>query len=134
MAKELSFTEYLDKIVELLELVQKKTKSEDISEEEKDFFDHADLLIQSYSLLRESIPADLEEEYTFMFKDFLKMSWTYLEEILGYLNASDQYEVKKEAADKISDIDALLKNSSIKSDEINALLDIRLKLMKEKEK
>lgn len=140
-----SFEEDLEKLIQLFKRIKVKSANQLFTDFDKTLVQNLDFMIKNYETFKNNIPAEFINQMGEPFQQMLKQMIEQLEEELGddfLINPAPEFtkpvekiaqtnvqlDVSPTIDDQISSIDQLLKNRALSEDEVNALLDKRLKL------
>ncbi len=128
-SEERSFKENLDLLIKLFKKLKNKTSLEDVPGIDKNMYQNFDMFLQNYEMMRDQISDELLTQFGEPMK---KMIANLVEQLKSELG--EDFEERGENIQTggikrdIAQIDELLKNPSLTEDEINLLLDERMKL------
>ncbi len=129
MSEERSFKENLDLLIRLFKKLKDKTPMDEIPGIDKNMYQNFDMFLKNYENMRDQISEELLQNFGEPMK---KMIADLVEQLKGELG--DDFEEEEQSVEMkefrrdVAQIDELLKNPGLSEEEINKLLDERMKL------
>lgn len=128
-SEERSFKENLDLLIKLFKKLKDKTSLDEVPGIDKNMYQNFDMFLKNYEMMRDQISEELLTQFGEPMK---KMIANLVEQLKGELGEdfeepTDNVQTQELKRD-IAQIDELLKNPNLTEDEINRLLDERMKL------
>jgi hypothetical protein len=138
-----SFERDLDQLIRLFKKVKAKTASEHFAHLDPAFMQNLDFIINNYEMVKGNIPREMFGQMGIPFqqllREFIRQMKLELGEDFGedILDEADGEKVvsaeKTELANDIEKIDLMLKNPGLSEEEIDALLDKRSDLIRNRD-
>lgn len=138
-----SFEKDLEQLIRLFKKVKTKTASEHFAHLDPAFMQNLDFIINNYEMVKGNIPKEMFGQMGIPFQQLLKEFIKQMKQELGDDFGDDvvaETEVDKlvsaektELANDIEKIDLMLKNPGLSEAEIDALLDKRSDLIKDRD-
>ena len=129
MNEERSFKENLDLLIRLFKKLKDKTPMDEIPGIDKNMYQNFDMFLKNYENMRDQISEELLQNFGEPMK---KMIADLVEQLKGELG--DDFEEEEQSVEMkefrrdVAQIDELLKNPGLSEEEVNQLLDERMKL------
>lgn len=123
-----TFAQNLEYLIELFGRLKTRSQYHGLSGIDKTFFENFDYIAQNYKSLKKDIPEEVLERFG---QPIQQMVEQMVEQLIEELD--DEYidgDVK-ELTEDLKEIDLMLRNPQISSEEINELLDQRLFISKQ---
>jgi hypothetical protein len=138
-----SFERDLDQLIRLFKKVKTKTASEHFAHLDPAFMQNLDFIINNYEMVKGNIPKEMFGQMGIPFQQLLKEFIKQMKQELGddfgddivgetAIESSTNSE-KAELANDIEKIDLTLKNPGLSEEEIDALLDKRSDLIRDRD-
>jgi len=137
-SENISFSEQLDQLITLFKKVQEKARCSNTGDENKVFSMNFDMIMRNYEVIKESVPKETLDNLGSPFKKLIidmieqlkeDFGEEFLSEIEEYPKLAEMMSKEEERQNEIKLIDEKLKNPSLKSYEIDELLDRRSELL-----
>lgn len=129
MNEERSFKENLDLLIRLFKKLKDKTPMDEIPGVDKNMYQNFDLFLRNYENMRDQISEELLQNFGEPMKKMIADLVEQLKNELGDdFEEEDQSPEMKEFRRDVAQIDELLKNPGLSEEEVNQLLDERMKL------
>jgi regulator of PEP synthase PpsR (kinase-PPPase family) len=132
-----SFERDMDQLIRLFKKIKTKTTSEQFAHLDPAFVQNIDFIINNFEMVKGNIPKEMFIQMGIPFQQLLKEFIKQMKQELGEDFAEEvEPEVKvqkSELANDIEKIDLMLKNPGLSEEELNALLDKRSDLIRDKD-
>ncbi len=138
-----SFENDLEQLIRLFKKIKTKTTSEQFAHLDPAFMQNLDFIISNYEMIKGNIPKEMLGQMGVPFQQVLRGFINQLKQELGEDFDNDIEVVagtktlekteRTELANDIEKIDMMLKNPGLSEEDIDALLDKRSDLVKDKE-
>lgn len=132
--EERSFKENLDLLIKLFKKLKGRTDIKEIPGIDKNMYQNFDLFLNNYEMMRDQISDELLMQFGEPMKKMIADLVDQLKDELG-----EEVEIKEEETPQrqelrkdVKQIDQLLKNPGLSEEEIDRLLDERMKLKQNK--
>jgi len=128
--EERSFKENLDLLIKLFKKLKNRTDIKEIPGIDKNMYQNFDLFLNNYEMMRDQISDELLMQFGEPMKKMISDLVDQLKDELG-----EEAEIKEEETPQrqelrkdVKQIDQLLKNPNLSEEEVDSLLDERMKL------
>ncbi|MDZ7742294.1 MAG: hypothetical protein U5Q03_11210 [Bacteroidota bacterium] len=129
MNEERSFKENLDLLIRLFKKLKDKTPMDEIPGIDKNMYQNFDMFLKNYEIMRDQISEELLQNFGEPMKKMIADLVEQLKNELGDdIGEEEQSPEMKEFKRDMAQIDELLKNPGLSEEEVNHLLDERMKL------
>ena len=138
-----SFERDLDQLIRLFKKVKSRTSSEHFAHLDPAFMQNLDFIINNYEMVKGNIPKEMFGQMGIPFQQLLKEFIRQMKQELGedfgddILDETGSGKIdnteKAELANDIEKIDLMLKNPGLSEEEIDALLDKRSDLIRDRD-
>ena len=140
-----SFGKDLDQLIRLFKKIRERTSTGEFSHLDPMFIQNLDFMINNYEMVKSSMPPEALDQMAKPFQELLRQFIKKLKEelgedygveseIAGLMEEGEKDEKDDELLNDVQKIDMMLKNPGLSEEEINALLDKRSDLLKNKGK
>lgn len=129
--EERSFKENLDLLIKLFKKLKNRTDINEIPGIDKNMYQNFDLFLNNYEMMRDQISDDLLMQFGEPMKKMIADLVDQLKDELGEeVETREEQEPaqRQELRKDVEQIDQLLKNPNLTEEEIDRLLDERMKL------
>ena len=133
-----SFEKDLEQLIKLFKKIRERTSTGEFAHLDPMFIQNLDFMINNYEMVKNSIPPEALDQMAAPFQAILRQFIDKLKQELGEDFDTEEPDVpelneeRKELLNDVQKIDMMLKNPGLSEEEINALLDKRSNLMKNK--
>lgn len=133
MSEDRSFKENLDLLIKLFKKLKNRTDLDDIPGIDKNMYQNFDMFLSNYENMRDQISDELLSQFGEPMKKMIADLVEQLKNEVGEDLAEEEEIVEEETEQKapgrsIADIDAMLKQPGLNPEEVDRLLDERMKL------
>ena len=138
-----SFERDMDQLISLFKKIKAKTSNEQFEHLDPAFMQNLDFIINNYEMVKGNVPKEMFGQMGIPFQQLLKEFINQLKQQLGEdyneeMGAETANETiasteKSELVNDIEKIDLMLKNPGLSEEELNALLDKRSDLIRDKD-
>ncbi len=140
-----SFGKDLDQLIRLFKKIRERTSTGEFSHLDPMFIQNLDFMINNYEMVKSSMPPEALDQMAKPFQELLRQFIKKLKEelgedygveseIAGLMEEGEKDEKDDELLNDVQKIDMMLKNPGLSEEEINALLDKRSDILKNKGK
>ncbi|MCF8235448.1 MAG: hypothetical protein K9G67_11135 [Bacteroidales bacterium] len=132
--EERSFKENLDLLIKLFKKLKGRTDIKEIPGIDKNMYQNFDLFLNNYEMMRDQISDELLMQFGEPMKKMIADLVDQLKDELGEETEIKEEETpqRQELRKDVKQIDQLLKNPNLSKEEIDRLLDERMKLKQNK--
>ena len=134
MSEERSFKENLDLLIRLFKKLKDKTPMDEIPGIDKNMYQNFDMFLKNYENMRDQISEELLQNFGEPMKKMIADLVEQLKNEVGddFEEENQSVEMKEFRRD-VAQIDELLKNPGLSEEEVDQLLDERMKLKNKEE-
>ncbi|MEN8224981.1 MAG: hypothetical protein ABFS05_06425 [Bacteroidota bacterium] len=134
-SEERSFNENLDLLIKLFKKLKERSSIEDIHGIDKNFYQNFEFLLSNYENMRDQLSEELLDKFGEPVKAMIASLVDQLKRELGddisELDIEQETEIEEiKVPDDVSKIDEMLKKPGLSEEEVDKLLDERMKIIK----